>query len=50
MSPSTLARHLDALEGAGFIHRAPWTLYDRRKVAVRLTDTGHYAVRRFTGD
>ena len=47
MSPSTLAHHLDALERAGLVHREPGTLYDRRKVAVRLTDTGHHALRRF---
>lgn len=49
MSHSALAHHLGVLERAGLIHRAPWTLYDRRKVAVRLTNTGHHAVRRFTG-
>ena len=48
MRPSTLAHHLNVLERAGLVHRAPWTLYDRRKVAVRLTDTGQHAVRRFT--
>ncbi|MEX0836727.1 MAG: helix-turn-helix domain-containing protein [Gemmatimonadota bacterium] len=46
--PSTLAHHLDGLERAGLIHRRPWMLHDQRRVAVRLTDTGHYAVRRFT--
>lgn len=49
VSPSTLAHHLDGLERAGLVHRVPWTVYDRRKVAVRLTHTGHHAVRRFTG-
>jgi len=49
LRPSTVAHHLDVLERAGFVHRAPWTLYDRRRVAVRLTPTGRYAVRRFTG-
>lgn len=48
MSPSTLAHHLDALERAGLVHRAPGTLHDRRKVAVRLTHTGHHALDRFT--
>jgi DNA-binding MarR family transcriptional regulator len=46
--PSTLAHHLDVLERAGLVHRAPGTLYDRRKVVVRLTDTGRHAVRRLT--
>lgn len=50
LSPSTLAHHLDVLEGAGLIHRAPWTIYDRRKVAVRLTETGRHAIRCFTDD
>ena len=50
VSPSTLAHHLDVLEGAGLVRRAPWTIYDRRKVAVRLTETGRYALRRFTSD
>jgi DNA-binding MarR family transcriptional regulator len=49
LSPSTVAHHLDVLEQAGFVHREPWTPYDRRRVAVRLTETGRYAVRRFTG-
>jgi len=49
LSPSTLAHHLDVLERAGLIRRAPWTIYDRRKVAVRLTETGRHAVRCFTG-
>ena len=46
--PSTLAHHLDVLERAGLVHRAPGTLFDRRTVVVRLTDTGRHAVRRFT--
>jgi len=50
LSPSTVAHHLDVLEGAGLVHRVPWTVYDRRRVAVRLTATGRYAVRRLTGD
>ncbi|MGD8728299.1 MAG: MarR family transcriptional regulator [Gemmatimonadota bacterium] len=49
VSPSTLAHHLDVLEAAELIRRAPWTIYDRRKVAVRLTETGRYALRCFTG-
>ena len=49
VTPSTLAHHLDVLERAGLLHRAAWTLYDRRKVAVRLTVTGRYAVWRLTG-
>lgn len=48
MSPSTLAHHLDVLEGAGLVRRAAWTLYDRRKVAVRLTEAGLYALGRLT--
>lgn len=48
VSPSTLAHHLEVLERAGLVLRVPWTVYDRRKVAVRLTDMGHHAVRRFT--
>jgi DNA-binding MarR family transcriptional regulator len=48
VSASTLAHHLYALERAGLVHRAPWTVHDRRKVAVRLTDAGRQAVRRFT--
>jgi len=49
LSPSTLAHHLDVLERAGLVRRAPWPLYDQRKVAVRLTDNGRDAVRRLTG-
>jgi len=49
LSPSTVAHHLDVLERAGLVHRLPWTVYDRRRVVVRLTATGRYAVRRFTG-
>jgi DNA-binding MarR family transcriptional regulator len=45
-APSSLAHHLDVLEEAGFIVRVPWAVHDRRKVAVRLTDEGRYAVRR----
>lgn len=45
VSPSTVAHHLDVLERAGLVRRAPWTIYDRRKVAVRLTETGRYALR-----
>lgn len=50
VSPSTMAHHLDVLEGADLVRRVPWTIYDRRKVAVRLTETGRYALRCFTGD
>ena len=46
--PSTLAYHLDALENAGLIARSPWTVHDRRKVAVRLTDAGRYALLRLS--
>ena len=46
VAPSTLAHHLDALESAGLVSRVPWTIGDRRKVAVRLTPTGCHAVRR----
>ena len=41
---SSLAHHLDALERAGLVQRDPWTIHDRRKVAVRLTDAGRRAV------
>lgn len=50
LSPSTVAHHLDVLEGAGLVRREPWSVYDRRKVAVRMTATGRYAVRRLTGE
>lgn len=50
LNPSTVAHHLDVLERAGLVTRAPWTIYDRRKVAVRLTATGRHALRCFTGD
>jgi DNA-binding MarR family transcriptional regulator len=46
IAPSSLAHHLAALERAGFTVRVPWDVHDRRKVAVRLTDEGRYAVRR----
>lgn len=46
---STVAHHLDVLEGAGLVQRVAWTIYDRRKVAVRLTPTGRQAVRCLTG-
>ncbi len=46
LPPSTLAYHLDALEEAGLVARAPWAVHDRRKVAIRLTDEGRYALRR----
>lgn len=50
LGPSTVAHHLDVLEGAGLVRRAPWTIYDRRKVAVRLTESGRHALRCFTSD
>ena len=46
MVPSTLAHHLDVLEESGLVTRAKWTIRDGRKVAVRLTGEGRYAVRR----
>jgi DNA-binding MarR family transcriptional regulator len=49
MRPSSLAHHLDALSRTGLVRRAPWTVHDRRKVAIRLTETGRYAVRRLGG-
>ncbi|MEQ1858288.1 MAG: MarR family transcriptional regulator, partial [Longimicrobiales bacterium] len=49
VSPSTLAYHLDALERAGFIVRTPCTVHDGRKVWVRLTDVGRYALHRLGG-
>jgi DNA-binding MarR family transcriptional regulator len=47
-APSSLAHHLDALEEARFIVRVPWEIHDHRKVAVRLTAEGRYAVRRLS--
>lgn len=44
MSPSSLAHHLDVLEGAELITRSPRGLHDRRKVSVRLTDRGRGAL------
>lgn len=44
MSPSSLAHHLDVLEGAELIMRSPRGLHDRRKVSVRLTDRGRGAL------
>lgn len=44
--PSTLAYHLDGLEGTGLVRRAPWTVHDHRKVAIRLTDEGRHALHR----
>ncbi len=46
MVPSTLAHHLDVLEEMGLVTRAKWKIHDGRKVAVRLTGEGRYAVRR----
>lgn len=44
--PSTLALHLDVLEAGEMISRSPRRLADMRKVAVRLTDRGVYALHR----
>jgi len=44
MKRSSLAHHLDVLEGAGMIERRPRGFYDDRQVAVRLTDPGTYAL------
>jgi hypothetical protein len=46
LRPPTVSYHLDALEGAGRVQRTPWTVHDRRKVAVRLTEGGRFAVGR----
>lgn len=40
---SSLAHHLDVLEQAELITRAPLEVYDGRNVAVRLTERGLYA-------
>jgi DNA-binding MarR family transcriptional regulator len=50
MPPSSLAYHLDALERARLVTRSPWTIHDRRKVAVRITQAGRYAVLRLVGE
>jgi DNA-binding MarR family transcriptional regulator len=50
LSPSTVAHHLDAMERAGLVHRAPRGIYDRRKVSVLLTAAGRYALLCFNGD
>ena len=44
MKRSSLAHHLDVLEGAGMIERRPRGFYDGRHVAVRLTERGAYAL------
>lgn len=44
--PSTLAHHLDVLERADLITRGPRRIHDMRRVSVRLTERGRYAVRR----
>lgn len=44
--PSTLSHHLDVLEAAELVERRPLDLHDQRRVAVRLTGSGRYAVRR----
>lgn len=46
LPPSSLAHHLDVLEAAELIERTPLGLGDQRRVAVRLTPSGRYAVRR----
>jgi DNA-binding MarR family transcriptional regulator len=46
VAPPTLAHHLDVLERSCFCTRVPWGVHDGRKVAVRLTDEGRYALRR----
>ncbi|MGE0161193.1 MAG: MarR family winged helix-turn-helix transcriptional regulator [Gemmatimonadales bacterium] len=46
LAPSTLAHHLGVLERSGLVSRDRWPAHDRRKVAVRLTDDGRYALRR----
>lgn len=50
LSPATVAHHLDVMERAGLVHRARRGIYDRRKVSVRLTAAGRYALQCFTGD
>lgn len=44
MKRSSLAHHLDVLEGAGMIERRPRGFYDGRHVAARLTERGTYAL------
>jgi DNA-binding MarR family transcriptional regulator len=46
--PSTLAHHLDVLERAEMICRSPRRMADMRKVAVRLTERGRYALARLS--
>lgn len=46
LQPSSLAHHLDVLQRAELITRHPQWIHDRRKVAVRLTERGRYALRR----
>lgn len=46
LPPSSLAHHLDVLEAAELIERTPLDFGDQRRVAVRLTPSGRYAVRR----
>lgn len=43
MPPSSLAHHLDVLEGIDMIERRPRNLYDGRAVTVRLTPPGSAA-------
>jgi len=49
LSPSTVAHHLDVMERAGLVRRAPRGIYDKRKISVLLTPAGRYALLRFTG-
>lgn len=50
LSPSTVAHHLDVMEGAGLVRRAPRGIYDRRKISVHVTVAGRFALQRFNGD
>lgn len=46
LEPSSVAHHLDVLEAAQLVDRTRRGLYDRRKIFVRLTAEGRYALRR----
>ena len=50
LRPPTIAHHLDVLEDAGLIQRYARTIYDRRKITIRLTAGGSQAVRWFSGE
>ena len=50
LSPSTVAHHLDVMEAAGLVRRAPRGIYDRRKISVHVTAAGRFALLRFNGD